>query len=260
MIILLLNYTAQSSGRNELECLKNQLEAFKLTSQMPDPPGGLNTVIERTLQNYIETSLEASLAPDTIQEQLNELDSLLDSDMLAWALLELNNTVKRQAPPDAEGKEIAAPIVQEIVSPVKAGAPPLSHSILYHASLVCQAVNTCVSTRSVQEFLKQKNHELHEASLSQPLHDDDIDRYLIAKNGNTIYVAFRSKASLKSWQKQYKSFEEGKINIHDFRFRFDIHFDIHCYAVGLKNQTMKVPIRFFIEQLLKKNKIVFTGR
>lgn len=177
---------------------------------MPDPPDGLNTVIERTLQNYIETSLEASLTADTIQEHLNELESLLDSDMLAWALAELNNIVKRQAPPHAEGKEIAPVVqVQEIASP-EAGAPPLTSSILHHASLVCQAVNTCGNTRSVQEFLKQENHELREASLSQPLHDDDIDRYLIAKNGSTIYVAFQSKASLKSWQEKYKSFEEGK--------------------------------------------------
>ena len=199
--------------------MKKQLEAFKLTSQMPDPPDGLNTVIERTLQNYIETSLEASLTADTIQEHLNELESLLDSDMLAWALSELKNIVKRQAPADAEGKEIAPIVqVQEIASPLEASAPPLTSSILHHASLICQAVNTCGNTRSVQEFLKQENHELHEASLSQPLYDDDIDRYLIAKNGSTIYVAFRSKTSLKSWQEKYKSFEEGKINVRDVGF------------------------------------------
>ena len=29
--------------------------------------------------------------------------------------------------------------------------------------------------------------------------------------------------------------------------------------IGLKDQTLKIPLRFFIEQLLKKNKIVFTG-
>jgi hypothetical protein len=240
--------------------LKKQLEAFKLTSQMLDPPDGLNTVIERTLQNYIETSLEASLTADTIQEHLNELESLLDSDMLAWALLELDSIVKRQAPPDAEGKEVAPIVqVQEIASPLEAGAPPLTPSILHHASLVCQAVNTCGNTRSVQEFLKQENHEIHEASLSQPLYDDDLDRYLIAKNGSTIYVAFRSKASLKSWQQKYKSFEEGKLIFMMLGF---IPSMICCiiFFLGLKDQTIKVPIRFFIEQLLKKHKIVFTGK
>ena len=216
-MIVLLKCAAQSSGRNELECLKKQLEAFKLTSQMPDPPDGLNTVIERTLQNYIETSFEASLTARTIRGQLNELDSLLDSDMLAWALQELDNIVKRQAPPDTQGKEIAPiNVVQEITSPTEVGAPPLSPSILYHASLVCHAVNTCGNSRSVQEFLKQENHELREASLSQALLIDDIDQYLIAKNGSTLYVAFRSKASLNSWQKRYKSFEEGKCMVLSF--------------------------------------------
>ena len=34
---------------------------------------------------------------------------------------------------------------------------------------------------------------------------------------------------------------------------------LYPFYIGLKDQTQKIPLRFFIEQLLKKNKIVFTG-
>ena len=246
---------AQISGKNELERLKKQLEAFRLTGQMQDPPEGLKNVIERTLQNYIETSLEASVDAQTIKEQLKDLcekHSLISSEMLTWVLKEHENIVKKQSPPAAQGMEVAQ-VAQEVVSPSEVGAPPLSPMVLYHASLVCQAVNTCVSTKSVHEFLKREGHELREVSLSLP--NDEIDRYLVAKNGDIIYVAFRSKPALKSWLSQHKSFEEGDIyyNINSSALH------VHVHITGLKNQTQKIPLRFFIEQLLRKNKIVFTG-
>lgn len=211
IIIMIHDNAAHVSGMNELECLKRQLEAFKLTSQMQNPPEGLKTVIERTLQNYIETSLEANLKSKTIREHLNELGPLLSSEMLAWVLEELDNIVKRQAPPKA--LEInPTPKVQEIISPPVVGAAPLSPSILYHASLVCHAVNAFGDTSSVQEFLRQEKHELREASFSLQFPKDDVDRYLITKNGSTIYVAFRSKSTLRSWQTRYKSFTQGVLS------------------------------------------------
>ena len=202
------------SGKNELEVLKKQLHAFRLTGLMQNPPEGLKSVIERTLQNYIETSLEASVAPRIIKEQLNELckkHSLISSEMLTWALREHEKLVKRKSPTTIQGTEVAQ-VPQEIASAKEIGAPLLSPSVLYHASLVCEAVNTCVSTKSVHEFLKKEGHELHEVSFSLP--NDDIDRYLVAiakreDSHSVIYVAFRSKPALKSWLSQHKSFEEG---------------------------------------------------
>lgn len=207
------------SGKNELELLKKQLDAFRMTGLMQNPPEGLKSVIERTLQNYIETSLEASVAPQIIKEQLNELcetHSLISSEMLTWALQEHEKLVKKKSPPIIQGTEVAQ-VPQEVASAKEAGAPLLSPSVLYHAGLVCQAVNTCVSTKAIHEFLKKEGHELHEVSFSLP--NDDIDRYLVAickkedsqhkDSHSVIYVAFRSKPALKSWLSQHKSFEEG---------------------------------------------------
>ena len=202
-------HAAQISGKNELERLKKQLEAFQLTGQMQDPPEGLKNVIERTLQNYIVTSLEASVTPEAIKNHLKDLcekHSLISAGMLKWVLNEHKNLVKKQSPPKVRGMELAN-VIPEDVSPVETGAPLLSPSILYHASLVCQAVNNCVGTKAVHEFLKEEAHELCEISLSLPI--DEVDRYLVAKNRNVIYVAFRSKPALKSWLSQHKSFEEG---------------------------------------------------
>jgi hypothetical protein len=259
------------SGKNELEVLKKQLHAFRLTGLMQNPPEGLRNVVERTLQNYIETSLEASVAPRIIKEQLNELckkHSLISSEMLSWALREHEKLVKKKSPTTIQGTEVAQ-VPQEVASAKETGAPLLSPSVLYHASLVCEAVNTCVNTKSVHEFLKKKGHELDEVSFSLP--NDDIDQYLVAiakreDSHSVIYVAFRSKPALKSWLSQHKSFEEGTILVicthHAYmqkRYASSILSSCFENIVGLKDQTQKIPLRFFIEQLLKKNKIVFTG-
>lgn len=37
-----------------------------------------------------------------------------------------------------------------------------------------------------------------------------------------------------------------------------LYLSVHGH-LGLKDQATKIPLRFFIEQLLKRNKIVFTG-
>lgn len=199
-------HIAQSAGRNEFNCLKRQLEAFKLTSQISNPPEGLTTVIERTLQNYVETSLEAGVDSQILKEHLSELGSLITSDMLAWVLQELDRIVKQQSPP-----EISDAVVKEIVSLSDDGPAPLTPSILYHASLVSHAVISCGNTHLLHEFLnKQEKHQLSEASLSLAVPNDDLDRYLIARDGSVIYVAFRSKTSLRNWQSRYKSFEQGE--------------------------------------------------
>ena len=181
---------------------------------MQDPPEGLKNVIERTLQNYIETSLEAGVNPETIKRQLKELceeHSLISSDMLKWVLKEHEKLAKRQSPPAVRGMEVAH-VVPEQLPPAEVGAPLLSPSVLYHAGLVCEAVNTCINTKSVHEFLKREGHELREVSLSLP--NDEVDTYLVAKNENVIYVAFRSIPVLKSWFSRHTNFEEGECLVH----------------------------------------------
>ena len=84
---------AQLSKRRELEKLKSQLEAFKITSQMDNPPAdSLRNITEHSLRNYIEMSLKAGIDVQTIKMHLRECerDLLISSQKLTWAVQEVD--------------------------------------------------------------------------------------------------------------------------------------------------------------------------
>lgn len=101
MVILNFLILAQMAEREELENLRIQLEAFKLTQQISDIPDITNIIKQITL-NYIEKSLNATMDVVAIKRQLDEVynDSLISLELYEWALTEVNN--KNGANPDSK--------------------------------------------------------------------------------------------------------------------------------------------------------------
>ena len=87
-------------------------------------------------------------------------------------------------------------------------------SMMYHAILCCHTVdNGGPTTDESLQFLNtalKGQHSISEAAMCTPSTQVTIPKFLIARQGNTIYVSFQSNCSLSTWQK-YKSFEEGKV-------------------------------------------------
>ena len=80
---------AQMPERQELEKLRKQLEAFKITNQMDcSLTENLKAISQRSLQNYLEKSLKGGKEVQTIKKHLNELkeDLLISDEMCTWAL------------------------------------------------------------------------------------------------------------------------------------------------------------------------------
>ena len=79
--------------RIELEKVRLQLNAFKLTSQIQDPPvDNLREIIKRIIQNFVQVSFNTAVNITIIQEQLKELyekDMLISSQLYTWALQEV---------------------------------------------------------------------------------------------------------------------------------------------------------------------------
>ena len=82
------------SRNKELKTLRSQLESFKITGQMDDPPiESLNNITEWTLQNYIRVSLQADMDVQTLKKCLRELcetDYLISSQMFEWCIQEVD--------------------------------------------------------------------------------------------------------------------------------------------------------------------------
>ena len=79
---------------------------------------------------------------------------------------------------------------------------------LYHASVCCQIVSTCTPA-NVKEALNSLNNSLDEVSMSFSHNRENVDHYLIAKQGNKVYMAFQSEPTLSKWIGSYTSFEQG---------------------------------------------------
>ena len=75
--------------RQELEQLKKQLEAFKITNQTDSSlTETLNNISQRSLQDYMEKSLKSGKKVHAIKKHLNELkeEFLISPEMYTWAL------------------------------------------------------------------------------------------------------------------------------------------------------------------------------
>jgi hypothetical protein len=83
-----------------LEQLRKQLEAFQITIQMDSSlMENLNTISQRSLQNYMEKSLKGGKEVQTIRKHLSELkeDLLISSEMYTWALEMVNSMSFKQS-------------------------------------------------------------------------------------------------------------------------------------------------------------------
>ena len=157
------------------------------------------------IQQTIECALKAEMEQESIRNQLWILchkEFSVPSDLREWTMQEAEDIFKRMSitvdhPP-------IAPLTEEKCEPSF-----FSKDILYHASLCCHAVSTCTA-RNFKAFFNSKSHLLQEASMSISQDKENVDRYIIARRDDTIYMAFQSEPTLSNWMDSpYSSFDEG---------------------------------------------------
>ena len=130
-------------------------------------------------------------------------DLLVDNQIYEWAVNELVSSDKQPDEPP--------PLEQEAEEKL----PPLfCEDIVHHACLCSLAASTCTAA-DYRDFFNKKfpEHSLEEASLSRSQDREDVDRYLIARQGKVYYVAFQSEPLLSDWMKKFSSFEEGNTKL-----------------------------------------------
>ena len=182
-------------------------------------------------------------------QTLNDPECLITAETCKWALKEIDVMWR-----NGKSSKCMA-ILPRDCSPRPMEIPSLSPFLLYHALLCSKAVSTCSSTKAVHDFFTQVGHKLEEASLSPK--GKNVNQYMMAKNGDTFYLAFQSEVSITRWLSIHNTFEEGiAIQIMHWVLKADWLF----FCVGLDLQTKRVPLSFFIEQILKEKKIVLTGK
>ncbi len=187
--------------------LKQKLESLKkFDTNRKGSAEHKNAMIQGAVQDFIENSSRSGAGRQAIEAELREVyskDLLVSNDMYQWALKEVESSVP--ADKGASTESSSSP------DDAKSSVPPLfCKDMLYHASLCCFAVSTC-DVATYQGFFNKDypSHCLEEVSLSRSKDREDVDRYLIAKQGSTYYVAFQSEPQLSLWPEKFTSFEEG---------------------------------------------------
>jgi len=212
----LLNCTASfsfHSGKPTLDIsqVKLHLENLQaITGSGHSDAESKTHLAQSVLQQFITTSLQTGAQPGEVNQCLTRLyrvDALMDTTTYQWAVEEIDRIRKSLTAPKTAFSVKAANVFTSVMDEEQA-------STMYHAILCCHTVDNGGSTTDESlQFLNTSlkgQHSISEAAMCTPSTQVTIPKFLIARQGTTIYVSFQSNCSLSTWQK-YKSFEEGKV-------------------------------------------------
>ena len=184
--------------------LESQLAFFKsIPSNRNQMEESKMTLIKGIVQDFVETSLQSGASGEAVRKELADMyanDILVSREVYEWA----SELV------DAVSKPTSQPDQDEVVKRKPEKRPLFCKDTVYHSCLCCYAVSTCTAANYNEFFLKDfPQHLLEEVSFSRSQDRKDVDRYLIARQGKTYYVALRSEPLLTNWGKEFASFEKG---------------------------------------------------
>ena len=191
----------------EYQKLKATLEVFRSTlesASSTDVELSTITCIKDVIQQYIERALRLGEETSKVKSDMEELrhsDLVIPTALWTWTMQEVEKTDEKLT---SEQRKVAKPVVEEAEP-----APSLfSKDTLYHACLCCDALSDPNPANPLSYFQnKNPHHSLKEVSFSQ--NRDSITPYLIARQGDMIYVAFQSTPLLSKWKEIAPSFNEG---------------------------------------------------
>ncbi len=224
--------------RGPVEELTKNLEMFKGLAQRSDSPNdeSIDNCRKIAIQRYIDASIDENASIGTLKSELSTIhkgEVLISREVFNWAVKEAQQQFTKQ-----EDSAIRSMAIVE----TKPTEPPSLYdsNILNHASLCCCAVTLSRNEVEVHRYFGgDATNKLTQVSVCAENSSEELDRYLIARNGNVIYVAFLSEAKLSEWSKKYNTFEEGKVI-----FLADIR-NILLWLQVLKSKQKKYPLTFF---------------
>ena len=164
---------------------------------IPIRGGNRDELVKGIVEDFIEKCCQSKVSQDDIRKGLAKIygnELLLSKEAYEFALEEIAAIPQPSlnSSPDSSEEEQVIEL------------PLFCEKTVYHASLCCLAVSSKDTTSFKGVFDRDfPNHHFEEASLSK------FDRYLIARKGNTYFIAFRSEPSFSEWPKQFKSIEHG---------------------------------------------------
>ena len=204
---LIMHPTGKKVERDEYHKLKCEVEVLKKrldSASSREVKESAVTLIKDQLQQFIESSLKAGLDDEKVKSEIKNLcqrEFAVPTILWEWVNEEFEEKYQKHVKQSQSNANACARLSSQDQDPSL-----FCKDTVYHASLCCEAVSSCVRSSDIDTFFQRKNprHNMKAISLSK---DDNVKTYLIAKQGNTIYVAFKSEALLAKWKET--GFDEG---------------------------------------------------
>ena len=184
--------------------LKTQLDVLQaIPSNEDHVEESKMTLMKGVVKDFVNTSLQSGASGEAVRKELADMyanDILVSREIYEWGSELVNSLSKPSSEPEQD----------EVVKRKPEKRPLFCKDTVYHATLCCYAVSTCTAATYNEFFLKDfPQHSLEEVSFSRSQDRKEVDRYLIARQGKTYYVALRSEPLLTNWGKEFASFEKG---------------------------------------------------
>ena len=143
---------------------------------------------------FIDKSLDAGLSVDKVKSEIHALcykEMVVPSILLDWTKEEFEEKSLNHTERNPRSKENICATLR----PHDHEQLLFNKDTLYHAGLCCEAISSCSTEHDIKVFFQTGSpmHSLEEISFSKNHH---VKPYLIAKQGNTIYVAFQSEVHI----------------------------------------------------------------
>ena len=171
-------------------------------------------MIKFKVESFIKTSVESGVTKIDLYRKLHLLcyeTFTIPPRLCDWVLETLEkNTATKPKPPVSEASSSQVAKREAVPEPLPPLPTPELKDLIYNSSLCCQAVSSC-TIANYKKFFSEKNsrHKFEEISMSISEDREEVDRYLIATQGQTIYVAFQSEPTIQKWMEDFSSFSEG---------------------------------------------------
>ena len=192
------------------DVLKENLEMLRIRMLQSDKNiEAKHSIIKEFISDFIQHELEKGNDKDAI---LSLLKSICYVDMLVpvrihnWCFEEFQRIVSEQAM-SARDSPPLLPLCTERPRPL------FCKENVYHALLLAHVCSQ--DEEKLQSFFTKNHHMFEEISVSKDpsvSHDETkIEKYVIARKDNVLFVGFQGECDLDVWLDKASSFNEGMV-------------------------------------------------
>ena len=183
---------------------------------MTDDPSDSShdNLFKHAIRKYVRERLQEGMKVNNIEAEMRKLCYellVVPTSLCDWTIeivKELHKKYSVQPQSPSSSKDSASVSNYSTETTLEKMDTTEFKEMLYHALLCCEAVNQCDS-KSYSSLFRNNGNTFSEVSISI-CNDQNVDRYIIAKQRSVVFISFLSEPFISDWLEKHPSFESGE--------------------------------------------------